>query len=116
MTQVDLADYKNIYLATAREYIDIMSSCLAKLADNLQDTDALKALHIASHSLRSQSQVMGYTDIASVSAMIEKNSKDILDGVSRINNGFVNFLKKSVTELNLELDKIAKGDPSLRSG
>lgn len=110
MTQVNLSDYKNIYLQTAKEYVDKMSTSCTKLADNVLDGEALNNLHISSHSLKSQSQVMGFTDIASVSAMIEKNSKDILDGVVQIDDKFLVFLRDSINELNLKLTQIEKGD------
>ena len=52
MAQVNLADYKNLYLQTAKEYIDKISLSLNQLSNNSSDKEALNNLHVASHSLK----------------------------------------------------------------
>lgn len=108
MTQVNLADYKNIYLQTAREYINNMSSSFAKLAGNLQDEDAINALHISSHSLRSQSQVMGFVNMANLCDVIEKTAKAALERRNKINKNLIAVFKEAVDALNLCLSQIGK--------
>ena len=110
MTPIDLGRYKGIYLKTAKEYINSMFLSCDKLAINASDKEAINNLHISSHSLKSQSQVMGFVDIAAISANIEKISNDILSGVSQIDDKFITFLRKYVDELNLGLVQIEKGD------
>jgi len=108
MAQIDLAGYKNIYLQTAKEYIYKMLVSLDQLSNNVLDKEALNNLHISSHSLKSQSQVMGFTNIANLCANIEKVSSDILNKVSGIDDHFMSLLKNSVDEINLELARIEK--------
>jgi chemotaxis protein histidine kinase CheA len=108
MTSTDLSDYKNIYLQTAREYTNSLSSGCSKLSINSMDNEAINNIHISSHSLRSQSQVMGFSTIADLSGSIEKASDDILSKVSLVDEKFINLLKNSVDELNLELSKLEK--------
>ncbi len=110
MGQIDLSHYKNIYLQTAREYVNSMFLSCDKLTNNVSDREAINKVHISSHSLKSQSQVMGFTNIAAISTNIEKTSNDILNGVSQIDNAFLVLLKNSVDELNLELAQIEKGN------
>ncbi len=86
MAQVNLADYKNLYLHTAREYIDRISVCLDELVKNALDKEALNNLHIASHSLRSQSQVMGFENVAGICLGIENKSNDALQGFAQLSN------------------------------
>jgi len=109
MVQVNLSDYKNIYLQTAKEYLEKISLSLNQLSNNPLDKEALNNLHIASHSLKSQSQVMGFINIAKISEIIEKNSDDILSGANQINNEFLINLKDFINKLNLEFDQIEKG-------
>ncbi len=106
MATTDLANYRTLYLQTAKEYIEKMSVGLSQLSFDISNKQALNNIHISSHSLKSQSQVMGFTDMASLSAVIEKSSNDILNGVSQIDDKFIAFLKTSVAELSLGLTKI----------
>lgn len=115
MAQTNLSNYKNLYLQTAKEYIDSLLAGYNKLVSDSQDKDAINNLHIASHSLKSQSQVMGFMDITVLSGAIEKKSRDILFGIAQTDDKFIIFLKDSVNKLNLELSKIEKGDAEIHS-
>lgn len=105
MAQVDLSGYKTLYLQTAREYIDKMSVSLARLSGDSSNKEALNNLHIASHSLKSQSQVMGFTDIANICLDIEKMSDDALKGIVQLNNENILEIKRSVEKLSEILQK-----------
>lgn len=108
MPSRDIASYKNLYLQTAKEYIDSLSISCSKLTDNPQDIDAINSLHVSSHSLKSQSQVMGFTNVANLSAAIEEISKAALEGGNQINNNLIPVLRESVKELSLCLFQIEK--------
>ncbi len=108
MGQVDLSDYKKLYLQTAKEYVDKMSVSLGKLSGDFLNKEALNDLHISSHSLKSQSQVMGFTNIASLSAIIEKISNSALEGKSQVNDKIIPVLEESVDQINSSLIQIKK--------
>jgi chemotaxis protein histidine kinase CheA len=114
MGQVDLASYKNIYLQTAKEYLGNIQSGYLKLSVNSQDKEALSMVHISSHSLGGQSQIMGFENITVLSGAIEKKSGDILAKVDQADNKFIFLLKDSIHKLNLELLKIKRGDAETR--
>lgn len=78
MSQINLASYKNIYLQTAKEYVENITKSFEKLNKNSKDVKAIEVLHISSHSLKSQSQVMGYNDIAKLSKSLEEFSNNAL--------------------------------------
>ena len=115
MAPIDLGSYKNIYLKTAKEYVDKISISLDQLSSDVSNKDALNNLHIASHSLKSQSQVMGFTNIASLSESIEKTANEALGKGRQINSDLISVLKKSVEELSLFLSQIQKGDAETSS-
>jgi chemotaxis protein histidine kinase CheA len=115
MTSANLSEYKSIYLQTAKEYINSMISSYAKLLANSVDHESINMIHISSHSLRSQSQVMGFVDIANLCDEIEKLSMNILDGIAKADDKFMHLLKNSVAELNLEIAKIEKEDAEIHS-
>lgn len=85
-----------------------MLASLNQLSNDVSDKEALNNLHIASHSLRSQSQVMGFTNMANLSANIEKVSNAALGGGNKINNDLIFILKECVGALNLCLSQIEK--------
>lgn len=107
MGDINLSDYKNLYLQTAKEYMDKISVSLSQLSKDVLNKEAIKNLHIASHSLKSQSQVMGYGDIADLCMGIEKISNDALQGVNQLNNEAILNIKKEVEKLGGMLDKPA---------
>lgn len=110
MTPIDLGSYKSIYLQTAKEYVGKMSVSLDQLSNDNSNKEALNNLYISSHSLKSQSQVMGFINMANLCVIIEKISSGALKAGRQINNDLVNILKESVEKLNLFLSQIEKGD------
>ncbi len=109
MAPIDLGSYKSIYLQTAKEYIDSMLAGCDKLVSDSQDKEAVNNIHISSHSLKSQSQVMGFTDIVNICLNIEKMSNDALEGTVQLNNENISEIKKSVEKLN-EILKLIQDD------
>jgi chemotaxis protein histidine kinase CheA len=106
MGQVDLNSYKSLYLQTAKERVDSMSLGCSKLSANVQDMEVISEIYLNSHSLKSQSQVMGFVNISNLCATIERTSKDIKNGAAQADNKFIVFLKDSIEKLNLELSQI----------
>jgi len=108
MAPIDLGSYKSIYLQTAKEYVGNLLSGYLKLTADPYDKEVINNIHISSHSLKSQSQVMGFTDTVAICANIEKISNDILNGIRKIDTEFLTLLKDSVDQINLKLFKIEK--------
>jgi len=110
MEQINLSDYKNIYLKTAKEYIDNILSGHSKLSANAQDKEAIIEIRLSVHSLKGQSQIMGFTNIVNFCEGIEAVLEKILKGVSGVDEEFLSFLKKFIDDINLELNLIEKGN------
>lgn len=106
MAPTNLSDYKDLYMQTAKEYVSSLLENTSLLVQNPQDLDATKAIHMSSHSLKSQSQVMGYNDIVNICLSIEKSSDDVLKGNSTFNDQAVSNIKKSVEELEEILKRV----------
>lgn len=116
MGKVNISDYKKIYLTTAREYVDSLTRSCIELAKNPSNIDAQNQLHISSHSLRSQSQVMGYNSIGNVTDAIEKIAKAALENKNKINNDLVAILKEAVGALSFCLFGIEKENKEIDLG
>lgn len=96
----DLSNYKTLYTQTAKEYVNSLLAGCDKLVSDSKNKEAISQIHISSHSLKSQSQVMGFTDIANICLNIEKMSDDALKGIVQLNNENISEIKKSVEKLN----------------
>ena len=110
MGQVNLSDYKSIYLQTAKKYVNDLSSACSKLSKNSQNKEAIIVIHLSSHSLKGQSQIMGFANIVNLCERIEKSLGNILKGVDEVDDNFLSLLKKSIDDINLELNLIEKGN------
>ena len=108
MGAINISDYKDIYLQTAKEYADSLGRSCNKLENNISDKDALIQLHISSHSLRSQSQVMSYNNMSAITGAIEKIARSVLEGRKKITIELFPILKESVKALSLCLSQIEK--------
>lgn len=68
----DQQKYKALYIQTAREYVEQIRTNLIQLQSKNTSTDNIDTLHREYHSLKGQSEMMGYTNIASLSALLEE--------------------------------------------
>lgn len=108
MAQVDLSNFKKLYLKTAKEYLDTLSKNCALLKENFSNREALNKVFIASHSLKSQSQVMNYANIADFSENIERQVRDLLDNNSTLNLESFDIVKNNIDKLNSSLTEVFK--------
>lgn len=109
MAQIDLSSYKGLYVKTAREYIVKMRDALTQLKNQPDSKDAIESLFISVHSIKGQSQVMGYQETGRLSSVVEityRAAKEgqkiitpaILDGTASA----IDWLDKSVNSIELE--------------
>lgn len=71
-SQDDQQKYKALYVQTAQEYIDQIRNNLLKLQSDKTNIEIIDTLHREYHSLKGQSEMMGYTNIGSLSALHEE--------------------------------------------
>ena len=106
MVKVDLSGYKNLYLQTAKEYLNKLSVSLDELSRDVSNKEALNSLHIASHSLKSQSQVMNYENVVEICLDIENVSSNALQGVIQLNNDAILNIQKEAGKLREMLKQV----------
>lgn len=106
MGTIDLSSYKKLYLQTASEYVNNLSEGLVRLSNNWQDKEAFNNIYISAHSLRSQSEVMGYTRVGELAGSIEKITKEIVGGIKSISIGFPQTLTRAVEDLRREIENL----------
>ena len=64
--------YKALYLKTARQYVKDMQDNLAQLLTGNETKEVIDSFHLEAHSLKGQSQIMGYQSMSTISSIIEK--------------------------------------------
>jgi len=108
MTTVDLSSYKKLYLQTANDNCDALLGSYIKISQDSLDKDALKNIYISAHSLRSESQTMGYSKLTVLSNMIEKITKNILDNKIQITENLMAVIKEAIENAQSSLLNIEK--------
>lgn len=103
-----LASYKKLYLETAGKYCQALLSNYIKISQNPLDKAALEDMYISAHSLKSQSQAMGYLEIAETSSMIEKTIKNILAKNTQISDDLMVAIKDGINKIQESLQKIQR--------
>lgn len=100
----DKKKYKDLYVQSAKPYI----ADLQKIAA-LQDTDAAttEVIHRAAHSMGSQSLMMDYTSIGTLSRLIERIFKAKVDENYVISPETKEVLMKAVGRMDESVQKIA---------
>jgi len=73
MSVQDQQKFKELFLQTAGGHIGIIKKGLS----DSTDPQSLEKAYISAHSLKSQSQVMGYMSMAQIALIIEKTLKAI---------------------------------------
>jgi chemotaxis protein histidine kinase CheA len=110
MEAADVVKYKGLYLQTARAYVHDLQTNLEILLSNNENTDAISIVHLASHSLTSQSLLMGYIKTGSCSFAIEKIFKAKMEGNLSFKESTIKLLSSCADKISLSLDSIDKLD------
>jgi len=71
MTPIDMSAYKDLYVETAREYIETLKKNLTLLNENTTNKEAIYEMFRSYHSLKSQSHAMGYMKTAEFCKLLE---------------------------------------------
>lgn len=108
MATVDLSTYKNLYVETALEFVNLMKKNLHILSQNPQAKQNIFELFRAAHSLKSQSYALQYMSTALYCKVLEDYFHEINDGKRvyklSLNEVILDSIKKiehSIGQINL---------------
>lgn len=104
----DIIKYKNLYLQTARNYLENMQLNISFLLKKEQAETALKQVYIDAHSLKSQSQIMGYNHVAKVSEIIENIFNKRGNENTSVNKNTLILIQADLSRLQDSLTEIEK--------
>ncbi len=113
MGNVDLSDYKPLYIQTARKYIGDMNTALVQLEMDKTQKEAIETMYISGHSLKSQSQMMTYTQTGALSGTIELLFRTVREEKQPLTDEMITTLKETVAQLSASVDSIEKENKEL---
>lgn len=109
----DLSSYKELYLSSARENVEVMKKALSDLPKASISQAAIESLFIKSHSLKGQSMTMGYTGIAKASLAIERFMREVREGKRTITGSEISEISAALLKIEASLTTIATTDKEL---
>ena len=103
----DLSNFKKLYFETAHVYVLSMQKALENAAPN-SEPHVFENLHLYAHSLKSQSAVMQYTQIAELSGYLEQIFNKLIIHTEGYSLELSGVIKASVTSLKNALTNLEK--------
>jgi chemotaxis protein histidine kinase CheA len=111
-THDDLLKFKGLYIKTGRKYLEDMLTHLDSLMSEETET-SIYSMRIAAHSLNGQSMVAGYTQIGSLSSLIEQIFTGRGEGSSPLTEDVLKKIRASVEKMLLSVEKIEKDEEEI---
>lgn len=102
----DLPAFKDLYLKTSRENIQVLKTSLKELFLQSGNTTAIDEIHRNAHTLKSKSLLMGYTDIAALAKSIEDTFYEIKNGKTTVSQELLANLSNTVIGLDKALETL----------
>ncbi|MEW5921480.1 MAG: Hpt domain-containing protein [Bacillota bacterium] len=101
-----MEEYKDIFLAEAREYLQGMTECLLELEKDPSRTEHLAEIFRAAHSLKGMAGAMGYVPIAKTAHDLENMLEGLRSGEVRISTELVSLLFEAQDTIQLLSDNV----------
>lgn len=108
MEQSDIIKYRALYLQTARAYVNDMSRHVGILLTDVNNKDSLDIVHLAAHSLASQSVMMGYISLAALASLMERIIKAKQDEVRFLDMEVLKHIDTDLKRMNVSLSEIER--------
>jgi chemotaxis protein histidine kinase CheA len=108
MNHEDVVKYKSLYLQTSWGYLNMLQKNVGFLLNGVQSDNVIESLHLAAHSLKSQSILMGYNQIGQFSGLLEQIFKAAKEKAFVPNNEILELILKGLSNVHLSLSQIAE--------
>ena len=107
---MDFSEYKDVFAAEAREYIQSLNENLLEFEQNPQDAQLIAEMFRAAHSLKGMAGTMGYNKLADLTHYMENLLDALRDGLLGVTEELINTLFASVDILEVMLDEVIATD------
>ena len=106
MSDVNLSEFKTLYLSTAKEYLQAIRNGLEVLRTDPSNTEEIEIVHRSAHSLKSQSLVMGYETTGKLAHAIEVIFRNLHDTQGSLHESTMEDVEKGVGGLESSIRQI----------
>ncbi|MBS3898557.1 MAG: chemotaxis protein CheA [Dethiobacter sp.] len=103
---MDTSEYRDLFLAEAREYLQGLNIALLQLESDPANREVLQEMFRAAHSLKGMSATMGYQQLANLTHQMENVLDFLRQGTLRANREVANVLFESLDLLELLLGRL----------
>lgn len=106
MADIDLSNYKDLYVKSAREYIEAMHASMVLMQVDNSNPEATEILFRSAHSLKTQSTIMGFKNTASLNEFIEHTMRNVKEGKQEYNEKVAGEVQTAVEKIEKSIDSI----------
>ena len=103
--KMDTSEFKDVFEAEARDYLQALNQDLLQLENNPDDSSVLNEMFRAAHSLKGMSSTMGYQELADFTHQMESVLDLLRVGELTATEEINNILFKTIDILELLLNK-----------
>lgn len=107
MDHEDIIKFKSLYLQTSWGYLNMLLKNMAFLQKGKAAESVIDGSHLASHSLKSQSLLMGYDQVGKLSELIEKIFKKTKEKSFTLDPKTLDTILAGLNKIQLSLTQIA---------
>lgn len=108
MNPDDIVKYKSLYLQTSWGYLNMLQKNVAFLLKDPQEEKAIDASHLAAHSLKSQSALMGYNQIGKIAGQMEEVFRAVKEKTFVLQNDLLGVVLSALSKIHFSLEQIAE--------
>jgi chemotaxis protein histidine kinase CheA len=108
MNPEDIIKYKSLYLQTSWGYLNMLQKNVGFLLKDNQNAGSIDSCHLAAHSLKSQSVLMGFENIGKFSGLMEEIFKAAKEKTYSLNNSVLEIMLNGLKNVHLSLTQIAE--------
>ncbi len=90
------SEYKDLFMAEANEYLQVLNTCLLKLEEDPENMDSLVEMFRIVHSLKGMAGTMGYDVLTDVSHDLENFMEKVKSGEYPLDDDSVDILFQAV--------------------
>ncbi|MCL5982899.1 MAG: chemotaxis protein CheA [Firmicutes bacterium] len=107
---MEQSEYRDLFLAEAREYLQTLNSALLALEHNPDSKEILQEMFRVAHSLKGMSATMGYNALAGLTHQLESVLDLLRHGALQVDSLVANVLFEALDLLEMLLERLDEPD------
>lgn len=110
MTDMEMSDLLNIFLEEAEEQLQRLDDGILQLEKQPDDSEVLKEVFRAAHTLKGSSATMGFTELANLTHAMENLLDNLRNGAAKATPETVDLLLASIDALRTLVEQVSQGE------